>query len=83
MRRRSLEHWRRIGAHVVPIEARSAGDIEKGFFVMAEKKAEAVIVVTDPIFQERRRQIADLAVKGRLPSVGYSAEYADAGFLVG
>jgi ABC-type uncharacterized transport system substrate-binding protein len=73
----------KIGAHVVPIEARSAGDIEKGFFVMAEQKAEAVIVVTDPIFQERRRQIADLAVKGRLPSVGYSAEYADAGFLVG
>lgn len=73
----------RIGVQILPIEARSAEEIEKGFSLLVEQKAEAVIVVTDPIFLERRRQIAQLAVNRRLPCVGYSPQYADAGFLIG
>ncbi len=73
----------RIGVQILPIEARSADEIEKGFSLMAEQKAEALIVVTDPIFLERRRQIAEMAEKGRLPCVGYASQYADAGFLIG
>ena len=45
--------------------------------------AKAIIVLPNPIFFDRRRQIAELAVNGRLPCVGYSPEYADAGFLIG
>jgi putative ABC transport system substrate-binding protein len=68
---------------ILPIEAGSAQEIENGFSLMARQKADALIVVTDPIYLERRRQIAELAVKARLPCVGYNAEYADAGFLIG
>ena len=73
----------RIGVRILPIEARSAQEIEKGFSLIAEQNAQAVIVMSDPIFGERRRQIAELAVKGRLPSVGYTPAYADVGFLIG
>ena len=72
-----------IDVQILPIEARSAQEIEKGFSLMIEQNAKAIIVVPNPIFFERRRQIAELAVNGRLPCVGYSPEYADAGFLIG
>lgn len=73
----------RIGVQIQPIEGRSAEEIEKGFSRMAEQKAEAVIVVNDPIFFEQRRQIAALALKGGLACISYSALYAEAGFLIG
>lgn len=72
-----------IDVQILPIEARSAQEIEKGFSLMVEQNAKAIIVVPNPIFFNRRQQIADLAVKGRLPCVGYSSEYADTGFLIG
>jgi putative ABC transport system substrate-binding protein len=50
---------------------------------MPRQNAQALIVVADATFNERRRQIAELAVNGKLPCVGYNSEYADAGFLIG
>jgi putative ABC transport system substrate-binding protein len=73
----------RIGVQILPIEAQSAQEIENGFSLMTKQNARAIIVVTDAIYLERRWQIAELAMKNRLPCVGYSQEYADAGFLFG
>jgi len=73
----------RIGAEILPVEAQSAEEIQKGFLQMARENAKAPIVVIDPIFLDRRRQIADLATKARLPCAGYSSEFADAGLLIG
>jgi len=72
-----------IDVQILPIEARSAQEIEKGFSLMVEQNAKAIIVVPNPIFFDARRQIAESAANGRLPCVGYSSEYADAGFLIG
>jgi putative ABC transport system substrate-binding protein len=71
----------RIRVQILPIEIRSAQETENGFLLLAKQRAEAVIVVTDPIFFEQRRQIADLALKGGLPCAGYEIAFADAGFL--
>ena len=43
----------------------------------------AVIVGIVAFFIQQRRQIAELAVKHRLPSISASGEYADAGGLLG
>ena len=47
-----------------------------------QEPAGALIVLADAIFRDRRRQIAGLAVKSRLPSISGMPEYADAGGLV-
>jgi putative ABC transport system substrate-binding protein len=71
-----------IGIAILPTEARNANEIGEAFALMALKKAEAVIVPTDPVFIQQWRLIADLAAKYRLPSTGGSGEYAQAGGLL-
>ncbi len=53
---------------VLPVEARTAQEIENAFRVMAQEKAEAVIVATDALLIQHYRKIAELAATNRLPS---------------
>ena len=71
-----------IGVATLSVEARNAKEIGDAFALMALKKAEAVIVPTDPVFIQQWRLIADLAAKHRLPSTGGSGEYPQAGGLL-
>ena len=50
---------------------------------MTQQGAQAVVVVTDPLFIDSKRQLAELCLANRLPSAGYAPEYADAGLLIG
>jgi putative ABC transport system substrate-binding protein len=67
---------------VLPVEARTAREIENSFPVMTQAKAEAVIVATDPLFVQEYRKIAELAAKNRFPSSSFSREYVEAGGLM-
>ena len=67
---------------VLPVEARTAQEIENAFPVMAQAKAEAVIVATDALLIQHYRKIAELAAKNRLPSSSTILEYAEAGGLM-
>jgi len=73
---------RKLNVKVLPVEARTAQEIERAFSVMARERAGAVIVVLNAVFVQHGRQIADLAAKHRLPSIGGSREYVQAGGLV-
>jgi putative ABC transport system substrate-binding protein len=73
----------RIGVHVLPIVAESAPEIRDGFAAMTQQKAQALVVVIDPLYFEQLSEIAELALKAKLPSIGYSSAFANAGFLVG
>jgi putative ABC transport system substrate-binding protein len=70
-----------LQAHVVA--ARNTSEIDTAFQAMSRARAEAVAILSDPIFVRERQRIAALAAKGRLPSIGGIREYADAGGLVG
>ena len=72
----------RTNAKILPAEARTAPEIEKVFSAVAGAKAGAVIVAGDALFNQQVRQIAELAAKHRLPSVGAIREYVDAGGLM-
>src|SRR6185295_11801697 len=48
---------------ILPIEARTAKEIENAFSMMAQKKTEAVMVTVDALFIQQVRQIAELASK--------------------
>jgi putative ABC transport system substrate-binding protein len=67
---------------ILPVEARTAPEIEKAFSAMAREKAGAVIVARETLFTQQVRQIADLAMKHRLPSITAVREYAEAGGLM-
>lgn len=64
---------------VLAVAARTPDEIERGFGTMTRDRAQAVIVLGDTFFQQQMRQIADLAVKQRLPAMFTNREYAEAG----
>jgi len=67
---------------ILPVELRPPQEIENAFAMMKREKAEAVIVLPDPIANDHMRQIAEHAAKNRLPSVASIREYVDAGGLM-
>ena len=68
--------------NVLPVEARTAQEIEHAFSTMTQAKADAVIVATDALLIHNYRKIAELATTNRLPSSSTIREYADAGGLM-
>jgi putative ABC transport system substrate-binding protein len=72
----------RVGIAVLPLEARTAQEIENAFPTMTQGNAKAVIVAVDAFFIQQQRPIAELAAKHRLPSVSGNREFAEAGGLM-
>ena len=72
----------KIGVKIHPVEASTPQEIASGFAVMASQKAEGLIVSLDPLLQQRKNQIAELAAKQRLPSIGAYGVYVEAGGLM-
>ena len=72
----------KLGVKILPVEARTAPEIENAFSVMAREKAGAVIVERDALFNQQVRQIAQLAMKHRLLSITGVREYVEAGGLM-
>lgn len=70
------------GVTVLPVEAAGVRGFESAFATMVKEKAQAIILVSNPIFAEQRRLIAELAARHRLPFVSIYREYAEAGALI-
>jgi putative ABC transport system substrate-binding protein len=64
------------------LEARNQQEIEGAFAAMIRERAGALLILSDAIFFTQRRQIAELAAKGRLPSIIGTRDYPDAGGLM-
>jgi putative ABC transport system substrate-binding protein len=62
--------------------ARSPQEIDGAFAAMTRERAGALLVIPDTLFWSQRRQIVDLAVKRRLPSIRIGEAYAEAGGLM-
>jgi putative tryptophan/tyrosine transport system substrate-binding protein len=74
----------RVNLESLPVEAATAQEIESAFIKMKRENAQAIVVTADPIFlqQRERRQIAELAVQYRLPTVFPFREHVEAGGLI-
>ena len=57
-------------------------DIETAFRAAGKEHADAVLVLAGSVFNSNRKQIADLAIKRRLPAIYNSPEYVDDGGLM-
>jgi putative tryptophan/tyrosine transport system substrate-binding protein len=71
-----------IGLKLQPIELRNPPDLEDAFRVIRRSHAEALFVLESALIFRARRDIAQLALKHRLPTSFAFREYADAGGLV-
>jgi len=72
-----------LGVTLRPFDVKGPGDLDAAFTAIKKERAEALIVLTDPMLLGQRRRIADLAVKSALPSIYGIPEHVDAGGLMG
>jgi len=74
---------RSLGMQLQLLEGRDPQEIDRAFAAMTREQAGALVVLPDAIFTNQVRQIAELAVQRRLPSIYGTIEYAEAGgFMV-
>jgi len=77
--RESLATVLKVELEVVEVRARQ--DVSDIFSAMLKRRVEAISVLDDPMLIANARQIADLAVSTRLPTIGFR-EIVDAGGLI-
>src|SRR5713101_5899843 len=73
---------RALGVRLQPVEAGGPQEIDSAFAAMTRERAGALVVLTDSILTNQRRQIAGLAAERRLPAVYGNSEHAEAGGLM-
>jgi putative ABC transport system substrate-binding protein len=71
-----------LNVALLRFDARGAADLDGAFAAMAKENVDALAVIEDAILIPSNKRIAELAVKQRLPSIGF-VEYADVGGLFG
>jgi putative ABC transport system substrate-binding protein len=76
------EPARLLRVQVVPVGARTAGELDAAFTTMAREGAQAVLVLGTPIFIAARQRLAELAIAHRLPTMYQGRPYVEAGGLM-
>ena len=70
-----------IGLQVQVLKASTSREIDAAFATLVRDKADALLVTPDPFFTSRRIQLANLAMRHVVPTVG-SRDIAEAGGLM-
>ena len=73
---------RAFGVKVQFLDILAAKDIETAFRAAGKGHADGVLVLQSPVINSQRTQVADLAVKSRLPGIFPQSQYANAGGLM-
>ena len=73
---------RQAALELVAVPARTAPEIAGAFATMTAQRAEAVVIVLDPLFIQQVPEIARLSARHALASIFPNREYAEAGGLV-
>jgi putative ABC transport system substrate-binding protein len=67
---------------VSPIAVRTAGELDNVYGLVGRQRPDALVVVQDFLTLSYRTQIADFALKHRIPSMHSGREFAEAGGLM-
>jgi putative ABC transport system substrate-binding protein len=76
------ETARTLGLTTIPVEARGVDTLEQAFATMVRESAQAFVMQGDSVLFNYRGQIAEMALRNRLPAASLQREYAEAGFLL-
>lgn len=71
-----------FGVQLQHLDVRDPKDIETAFRAASKGRAEAVLVLVSAVLNSHRIQVADLAVKNRLPAVYGQPQYVEDGGLL-
>ncbi|MBI2754903.1 MAG: ABC transporter substrate-binding protein [Betaproteobacteria bacterium] len=73
---------RAFGMDFLPVEATRPEDFEPAFAEALKRRADALLVIENPMFFTNRKTIVGLAEKHRLPAIYISKEYVVSGGLM-
>jgi putative tryptophan/tyrosine transport system substrate-binding protein len=73
---------RAIGQRIIVLEASGESDFEPAFTAMVRQRADALLVMADPFFNSRRKQLVALVAQHAVPAVYERREFAEAGGLM-
>ena len=73
---------RSVGQQITVLNASTIRDIEAAFATLAQMRADALLVATDPFFLTRAAQLVVLAARHAIPTVYSRREFAAAGGLM-
>ena len=73
---------RELGVQLHVVEAEDSTRLEQAFAAAASERAGALMVLSDVMFIDNRRQIVELAAKSRLPAVYPEREFVSVGGLM-
>ena len=71
-----------FGVKLQYLDVLNLKDIETAFRAATKERADAVLVLVSPLLLPQRTQVADLALKSRLPAIYPQKEYTEAGGLM-
>jgi putative tryptophan/tyrosine transport system substrate-binding protein len=72
----------RVGVRLVVFNASADSDFDTAFATLADTRADALVVGSDPFLNSRREQIVALAARHRIPAIYEWREFAEAGGLM-
>src|SRR5262249_15628483 len=76
------EAARALGLEILFFNASTAGEIDGAFAAFVRERADALFIAGDAFYTSRRVQIANLAVRDRIPASYVSREMVEAGLLM-
>jgi putative ABC transport system substrate-binding protein len=71
-----------MGLTTIPVEARGSDALEQAFAIMVRERAQAFVMQGVAVLFNHRSQIAEMALRNRLPAASIQRELAEAGFLL-
>src|SRR6266568_4714163 len=71
-----------MGLMVVSVEARGQDAFEQAFTTMMKERTQAFVISGDAVLFNYRGQIAEMAMRNRLPAASSFKEFAEAGLLL-
>jgi putative ABC transport system substrate-binding protein len=71
-----------FGLKLQYLDTQNVKNIEDNFEIASKGRAEAVLILQSPVFNSQRPQIAELALKRRLPAIYPRREFVEDGGLV-
>ena len=71
-----------LGLQLIVLNASSEQEIDTAFAILAERRAGALLVTSDPFLFSRREQLVGLAARQAVPALYFSREFAAAGGLM-
>jgi putative ABC transport system substrate-binding protein len=76
------EGARALGRRLLVLKASTIREIDAAFVTLAEQRANAVIIASDPFYPTRARQLAVLAARHTVPMISAGREISAAGGLI-